>query len=320
VTVTVGSSVGQSLGGRETARTLSVVIVDDERLARQRLRRLLGAMPGVEVVAECALGGDAVEVARRLRPDVMLLDIQMPDVDGFGALERLLDAAEGDGYDASAPTTEVPHVPLVIFVTAFDEYALRAFDVHAVDYVLKPVDEARLAEAIDRARTTLRTHRLAEAHERLLAATEALMRSRARTASNATPESSERVDEQHEGSEGGDEAGPPAPITDRLLVRDRGRSVFVRFRDIDLIEARGNYALLFVSGARHMMRERMGELQRILEPQGFARIHRSAIVNLDRVKEIVPQQSGDSVVVLHDGTRLRFSRWYRERFESRLAR
>lgn len=323
-----GSARGTTGSVRPPLRPLTVVIVDDERLARQRVRRMLSGMAGVEVLAECALGAEAVETATRLRPDVLLLDIQMPDVDGFAALEQLLDRAEESGYDARSGAGDGPVVPLVIFVTAFDEYALRAFDVHAVDYVLKPVDGARLAEAIERAREMLRTNALADAHERLMAATDALMRARGRApvgreaadapADDAAGPALEDV--AAAGSDAVEGADAPAPITDRLLVRERGRSVFVRIKDIDVIEARGNYALLFVGSARHMVRERMGELQRLLEPQGFARIHRSAIVNLDRVKELVPQQSGDSVVVLTDGTRLRFSRWYRERFEARLAR
>lgn len=322
-----GSARGTTGSVRPPQRPLTVVIVDDERLARQRVRRMLSGMAGVEVIAECALGAEAVETATRLRPDVLLLDIQMPDVDGFAALEQLLDRAEQSGYDAQSGGSDGPVVPLVIFVTAFDEYALRAFDVHAVDYVLKPVDGARLAEAIERAREMLRTNALADAHERLMAATDALMRARGRVptgraADTPTDDATSLAldDVAAAESDAVESADAPARITDRLLVRDRGRSVFVRIKDIDVIEARGNYALLFVGSARHMVRERMGELQRLLEPQGFARIHRSAIVNLDRVKELVPQQSGDSVVVLTDGTRLRFSRWYRERFEARLAR
>jgi CheY-like chemotaxis protein len=191
---------GTGAGPREPQRALSIVIVDDERLARQRLRRLLGNIAGVEVVAECALGAEAVETALRLRPDVMLLDIQMPDVDGFGALERMLDESERQGYDAKGASGEGPRVPLVIFVTAFDEYALRAFDVHAVDYVLKPVDEARLAEAIERARHTLRTTALAEAHERLMVATEALMR--ARRTGTAAPDADGSVEPPAAGERG----------------------------------------------------------------------------------------------------------------------
>jgi len=266
----------------ESAPALRVVIVDDERLARQRLRRLLGAIPGVAIVGEYDAGAPAVAAVPILSADVLLLDVQMPDLDGFGVLARLAESA-----------TSPMDMPLVVFVTAYDEYALKAFDVHAVDYVLKPVDPARLVAAVERARETRRTTALADAHVRLLA-----------LASSLAP-----------GAPGAAEgaAAPADPMADRIYVKDRGRGVFVRIPDIDYVEALGNYARIHAAGSRHMLREKMQVLEARLAPHGFARVHRSAIVNLDRVREVVPRRTGDHVVVLTGGVRLKLSRSYRDR-------
>jgi two-component system LytT family response regulator len=280
------------LSAPSVARQLRVLVVDDERLARQRLHRLLAGIPDVAVVGECASGEDAVEAVRRLAPDLLLLDVQMPGLDGFGVLARLADSARAES--AGAPNATLP---MVVFVTAFDEYAVRAFDAHAVDYVLKPVDARRLASAIARSREARRTAALADAHLRLLAL----------AASLGTP-----VAELP--------AAPADPLGDRIFVKDRGRGVFVRIPDIDYVEALGNYARIHAAGSRHMLRERMAVLEQRLAPYGFARVHRSAIVNLDRVREVVPRRTGDHVVVLTGGVRLKLSRSYRDRIESSRAR
>jgi two-component system LytT family response regulator len=260
-------------------RDLRVLIVDDERLARQRVRRLLGGVPGVAVVGEASSGDEALALVPQLSPDLLLLDVQMPELDGFGVLARLAEAAR-----------QAPHAPspLVVFVTAFDEYALKAFEVHAVDYVLKPVDPARLVAAVERARETRRTTALADAHVRLLA-----------LASSLAP--------------GAEPTTPADPMADRIYVKDRGRGIFVRIPDIDYVEALGNYARIHAAGSRHMLREKMQVLEQKLAPHGFARVHRSAIVNLDRVREVVPRRTGDHVVVLTGGVRLKLSRSYRDR-------
>jgi two-component system LytT family response regulator len=260
-------------------RDLRVLIVDDERLARQRVRRLLGDVSGVAVVGEASSGDEALALVPQLSPDLLLLDVQMPELDGFGVLARLADAAR-----------QTPHAPspLVIFVTAFDEYALKAFEVHAVDYVLKPVDPARLVAAVERARDTRRTTALADAHVRLLALASSL-------------------------GSGAEPAAPADPMADRIYVKDRGRGIFVRIPDIDYVEALGNYARIHAAGSRHMLREKMQVLEQKLAPHGFARVHRSAIVNLDRVREVVPRRTGDHVVVLTGGVRLKLSRSYRDR-------
>jgi two-component system LytT family response regulator len=228
---------------------------------------------------------EALDAVSRLAPDLLLLDVQMPGLDGFGVLTRL----------AEQRATSAAVLPLVVFVTAFDEYALKAFEVHAVDYVLKPVDAARLGAAVARARAARRTAALAEAHERLLALAASL-------GTDDVPAAPPVPDD-----------AAASPLADRIFVKDRGRGIFVRIPDIDYVEALGNYARIHAGGSRHMLRERMAVLEQRLAPHGFVRVHRSAIVNLDRVREVVPRRTGDHVVVLTGGVRLKLSRSYRGR-------
>ena len=249
--------------------TLRVMIVDDEELARQRIRRLLAREADVEVVGEASDGVQAVESIQSLAPDLVFLDVQMPEVDGFAVLERL----RPNG------------APAVVFVTAHDDYALRAFDVHAVDYLRKPFDATRFREAFARAR-----HRLAGAEAEERARTlDALLR---------------QVRSQ------------PPRSRERLMVRSDGRLYFVRVDDIDWVEAAGNYVKLHVGRDTHLMRETMAGIEKMLDPSRFLRIHRSAIVNLDRVREMQPWFSGEYTVILRDGTQLRLSRVYRDRLET----
>ena len=263
---------------------LRVLIADDEELARQRVRRLLEAEAGVAIVGECATGREAVEAIRREAPDLVFLDIRMPEMDGFQVLDAL--GAEG--------------VPPVVFVTAYDEHAVRAFDVHAVDYLLKPFDAQRFRAAVERARAQIGQASAAERFARLSAIFGAL--------------------DERAADAGDPRAGPAPALAERLLVRKDGRTVFVRVPDVDWVEAVGNYAKLHVGKQAHMLRETMNNLERTLDPSRFVRIHRSTIVNLDRVREMQPWFSGEQVMILHDGTQLRVSRWYRERLEKRLER
>jgi two-component system, LytTR family, response regulator len=250
----------------DRVRTL---VVDDEPLARRRLCRLLRADPSVKVVGECGDGAAAVEAVERLAPDLMLLDVQMPGVDGFGVLEAL----PRDRW------------PVVVFVTAYDQHAVRAFEVHALDYLLKPVEPARFAEAVGRAVEHVRLRRAGR------------------------PGQSEKVAALVEGR-----PAAVAPYGKYLLVRDGGRLVPVRVAEIDWAEAAGKHVRLHVGGKAHVVREGLARLAARLDPSQFPRIHRSALVNLRCIQEIEPAFHGDCTVLLHDGTRLTLSRTYRAAF------
>ena len=266
---------------------LRVLIVDDEAFARQRLRRLLNEESDVEVVGEASNGREAISMITTHNPDVVLLDVQMPRIDGFGVLR---------GLDGPAP--------LVIFVTAFDEHAVAAFDVHAFDYILKPVDPARFSDAIARARTQIAQSTAAERHAKLVSFLDAGPGVPARDHAAPSPDAAAT-------------GGGRAPL-DRLLVKEEGRMYFVPVGEIDWIEAFGNYARLHTGQRTHLIRETMATLERALDVRKFARIHRSTIVNLDRIKQMDLWGSGDYMVRLADGTQLKLSRWYRDRLEARL--
>jgi len=273
---------------------IRALIVDDEAIARRRLRRLCGREGDVEVIGECAAGREAVTAVAEHAPDVLFLDVQMPELDGFGVLAALREV------------TTPERTPAVVFVTAYDEHAVRAFDVHAADYLLKPVEPERFRVAVARVRERLGEADAARRHAQLVAILGA-------------------------GAGGSRAAPPPAPVgvpvasgapryRERLLAKVDGRMYFVRAADIDWVEADGNYVRLHVGREAHLIRETMADLERDLDPVTFARIHRSTIVNLDRVREMQPWFSGEYVVILHDGTRLKLSRWYRDRLEARLGR
>lgn len=282
---------------------LRVLIVDDETLARQRLRRLVLAEPDAEVIGECVDGVEALDAIRSHRPDVVLLDVQMPELDGFGVLQAL----QGEV------------APRVVFVTAHDDYAVRAFDVHAVDYVLKPVDADRFRVAFDRARQSYAHGAAADRLGQLLDTVRRV----------SAPHHSAALD-----ALGG--PGPAAPplmppggplanstampaYASRLLVKDDGRMFFVKVSDVDWIEADRNYVRLHVGSTTHTIRDRISRLENTLDPRVFARIHRSTIVNLNRIQEMQQWFSGDYVVILQNGARLRLSRHYREQVERQIG-
>ncbi len=251
---------------------IRALIVDDEPLARERIRTLLRKEPDIEVVAECGDGSRAVTAIEKQRPDLVFLDVQMPEADGFEVVEAI--GAE--------------RMPAVIFVTAYDKYALRAFEVSALDYLLKPFDRARFRESLERARQQLRRARDGEVSERLLALLGSI-----------------RERQRHR---------------ERLVVREGGRIFFLRAEEIDWIEAAGNYLRLHAGRHSHLIRETMAGIEAQLDPAKFARIHRSTIVNLDRVREMLPGPHGDSTLLLRDGTRLTLSRTFRDRFDERFGR
>src|ERR1044072_9141454 len=250
-------------------------IVDDEPLARRNLRGLLERDPQIEILEECRNGREAVKAINTLSPDLIFLDIQMPEMDGFDVLEHV------------GPE----HIQAIIFVTAFDQYALKAFDVHALDYLLKPFDDARFAHALQRAKTQIAAHEINRLSKRLLA----LLEER---------ESERKVDRKG--------------YLTRLMIKDAGRMTLLKVDDIDFIEADGNYAKLHAGRKAHLLREKMNDLEGRLDPAKFVRIHRSIIVNLERIKEMHPHFNGDYVVVLEDGRQLKLSRTRREQLEARL--
>ena len=254
--------------------TVRVVVADDEPIGRHRLVRLLQAEPDTDVVAACADGEEAVEAIREHAPDVVLLDIQMPNLDGFEVV-----AALGE-----------PQQPVVIFVTAHDQYALRAFEVHAFDYLLKPVDQDRLRDAITRAVSSAVRSPHPGPTRRILGLLEELnARERARG-------------------------------RERLVVRTPERAFFLKTETIDYIEAAGKFVHLHVGRTLHALRESMAELEQELDPGRFLRISRSVIVNLDRIQEIQPWFQGDYVLILTDGTKLTSTRGYRDNMRRLLGR
>ena len=240
---------------------LRVIIVDDERLARMRLRRMLEKDPDVEIVAECADGATAVNAVREEGPDLILLDIQMPDMDGFGVLEEL-------GPERT---------PEVVFVTAYDEHAIRAFEEHALDYLMKPVSAERFAKMLSRVR-----ERRAHAHRGQESLIEML--SQRKSEARGT----------------------------RLVVRSGERTTFVAPEEIDWVEAAGNYAILHIGKRTHILRETMSALESQLPDDMFCRVNRSAILNLRRVNELQSLSPGEHVAILTDGQRIGISRGLRE--------
>lgn len=276
--------------------SMRVLIVDDEPIARRRISRLLKLEDDVEVVNEVGSGTDAVAAIREQKPDLVFLDVQMPDLDGFGVVSALGDPES---------------MPAIVFVTAYNEYAVKAFDVNAVDYVLKPFDGERFRSAFQRARTTLEQKNSAEAGRRIKALLEEVLgeqRAQALTAGGvanvATPAPTV----------------PRARYLDRLMVKHDGRVFFVKVADVDWFEASGNYVRVHVGRVSHLIRETMHGIEAQLDPNLFARIHRAVIVNMDRIRELQPWFAGDYIVILRDGRQLKLSRTYREALQSRMHR
>ncbi len=257
-------------------RTRRIVVADDEPLARARVRMLLAAGAGYEIVAECGDGRTAVDAIVACQPDILLLDIRMPGLDGFEVLAAL---------DAPA----VP--PAVVFMTAYDSYAVRAFEVAAVDYLMKPFDADRLGRA------------LARAELRLAAAAEA---------PDAGPAPNNAVRALLE------QLLPRPGHPDRFLVRAPNHMYFVRAADVEWVDAAANYVRLHVAGRVHLVRDTMRGMEEKLPPDRFVRVHRSAIVNLDQVQRLEPWGHGEYVITLRDGTRLNSSRAHSERLRALL--
>ena len=252
--------------------SIRVLLSDDEALARERLRGLLDETPDLEIVAECGDGNSAIALIQREQPDLVFLDVQMPEVDGFGVVEEL----EKQG-----------NLPLTIFVTAYDRYAMRAFDVHALDYLLKPVNKERLGEALDHARKQLQHPSEAMFQRRVLAML------------------AELDSRQHS--------------PERIVVKSDGEIVCLKPTEIDWVESAGNYACLHVGNVTHILRETITALESRLGARQFLRVHRSTLVNVDRIKTLKPSLYGDYAILLRDGTKLTLSRGFRESVLKRLG-
>ena len=253
-------------------KKIRTLIVDDEPLARERLAALLQPLEDIEVVGECRDGEEAVLAIHDLAPDLVFLDIQMPGMSGFDVIDAI-------GTD---------RMPLIVFVTAYDQHALRAFEVRALDYLLKPFDRERFTDALQRARAQLERDESGDIGRRLLAMVKDMRRDQ--------------------------------PRSDRLVVKSGGRLFFLRTDEIDWVEASGNYVRLHVGGASHLLRETMSAMEARLGPEKFFRIHRSSIVNIDRIQELQPWLNGEYAVLLRTGARLTLSRGYREKLQETLGR
>ena len=258
---------------------MNVLLVDDEALARRRLRRLLMDAGDVTVVAECASGASALDALRTHRVDLLFLDVQMPGIGGFVVAESL----------------QGPDAPLLIFVTAFDTHAIRAFEARALDYLLKPVRKERLGLALDRAREAIAARRSSEYARQLRS-----------------------VIAQLDQESGAPAPAPPAPGAERIEVRDGDRVRYVAAEDVAWAEADGAYVRLHTDRGTFEIRDTLSRLESSLDPRRFARIHRSYLVNLARIQELQPWFGGDAVLLLHGGQQLKVSRTYRAQLRQRL--
>ena len=255
------------------ATQIRTLIVDDEPLARVILREMLARDSEVEIVGECVNGHEAVEAIQTSAPDLIFLDVQMPEVGGFEVLEAL---------------KTVGTMPHIIFVTAYDQYAVRAFEVHALDYLLKPFDRERFETSWQRAKAQILRERNGQMNERILSLLEEL-----KAESN---------------------------YLERLVIKSGGRIFFLETDEIDWIEAEGNYVSVHTGKKSHLIRETISNLESKLDPKKFLRIHRSSIINLNRIQELQSWFHGEYHILLQDGTQLTLSRNYRERLQEALGK
>ena len=251
---------------------IRAIIIDDESLARDRLRKMLAGRSEIEIAGEAADGAAGVESIRQLKPDLVFLDVQMPELDGFGVLAAL-------GSE---------NLPAVIFVTAYDQFALKAFEVHAVDYLLKPYDQERFNTALTRAVDRIRQQRSGDLSQRL---TSLLA-----------------------------DVKPSSKALERLAIKSSGRVVVLKVEDIDWVESADNYVVLHIGHESHMHRETMNAMEGQLPPAKFMRISRSTIVNVDRIKELQPLFHGEYAVILRNGAKLTLSRTHRDKLDQLMGR
>ena len=261
------------LSGIAEATKIRAVIVDDEELGRDRIQGLLEQQPDIELVGICSDGPSAVSTIDRLKPDLVFLDVQMPGMDGFEVVEQL------DWQ-----------VPAVVFVTAHDGHALKAFEISALDFILKPFDQTRFEKALERARGQI-----------------------GRKDSPKEPAMDSRIASLLE------ELRDERRYSERLIVKSSGRVFFIRTDEVDWVEASGNYVKIHTKADAHLLRESMKNMEAKLDPKIFVRIHRSAIVNIDRIKELEPWFHGEYIVIMRDGTRLTASRVFSDRLSALIA-
>jgi two-component system LytT family response regulator len=245
---------------------ITALIVDDEPLARKFVRRMLENHSAVEIVGECSNGKEAAAAIREKKPDLVFLDVQMPEMDGFTTLETL--SAES--------------LPQIVFVTAYEQYAIRAFEIHALDYLLKPFDQPRFDKAMTRVYEKNVDREQANTERKQIAA----------LLENVSPKS---------------------PYLERLVVKTGGRIIFLKTSEIDWIQADDKYAHLHAGSKSHLVRQTLGTLEAQLDPRKFVRIHRSAIVNVEHIQELQPMFAGEHTVVLENGTKLTLSRSYKNK-------
>jgi len=259
-----------------TKKQIRTIIVDDEPLARRNIRLLLKDDHEIDIAGEANSGREALALIRKHSPDLVFLDIQMPEMDGFGVLENL----------------DAERLPVIVFVTAFDQYALKAFEFHALDYLLKPFDDARFGKALAQAKLQVEQRELKDLSQRLVA----LLESR-----------EQRSEEPARNK-----------YVSRLLIKSAGRVFFLKTDEIDYVQAEDYYVKLHVGRKGHLLRETMNEMEAKLDPAKFLRVHRSSIVNIERIRELQQHFNGEYIVLLHDGTELKLSRSRREQLQTLL--
>jgi two-component system LytT family response regulator len=253
---------------------IKALVVDDELLARDRIREFLKRDKEIELAAECSNGREAVKAVLKHSPDLLFLDVQMPEMDGFAVLQAV----------------PAGRVPFVVFVTAYDQYALRAFEVYALDYILKPFDYERFRRALEYAKTQILNQRSSAVNQGLLNLLQEL------------------------------KAPSKSKHPERLVIKSGGRVSFLKTAEIGWIESEGNYVRLHVGKESHLLRDTLNQMEERMDPNQFIRIHRSTIVNLDQIKELQSWFHGEYRVILHDGKQLLLSRKYREKLRHLLGR
>ncbi len=254
-----------------SSKCIRTLIVDDESLARERIRDMLAADPEIKIVGDCANGKEAIKAISKLKPDLVFLDVEMPGIDGFEVLQSL----------------EPQQMPAVIFVTAYDQYAVRAFEIYALDYLLKPFDRERFERSVSRAKEELLSTG-ASVSERILSALEQIK---------------------------------TRPVhLERLVIKMNGHVFFIKAEEIDWLEAEGNYVRLHAGKESYLLRDTISALETQLDPKQFLRVHRSAIVNIDRIQELQPWFHGEYRIILREGVQLTLSRSYREKLHELLGR